>query len=191
MVQKNLNNIIRQEFYLISIMPNYIFKIIRIYNCIIEFYNYKIINLFFILQKHYNTQLKIFIDLTSIDIPVNKFRFQNIYNLLSILNNNRVLLKTFINRYNSIESIINIYNNANWYERESWDLFGIIYINHTDLRRILNDYNYKGHPLRKDYPLLGFFELKYNFLKKNIVCTPVNPLYKYRLYKNKYNWKFI
>lgn len=188
MVLKNSNN---NAYYIISFVPNYVFKINLINNFIIEFYNYKIVNFFYILSRHYNIQLKLFIDLVSIDIPINKIRFQNNYNCLSILYNNRFILKTCIDKYNKIDSLINIYNNINWYERESWDLYGIIYVNHIDLRRILNDYNYKGYPLRKDFPLLGFYELKYNFLKKNIICKPVNPLYKFKLYKNKYNWKFI
>lgn len=185
---KKINN---QAYYLISLVPNYIFKINLTNNFIIEFYNSKILNLFYILDKHYNIQLKILIDIISMDMPKNKLRFQNSYTFLSLLYNNRYVLKTCISKYNSIESVTNLYSNANWYERESWDLFGIIYLNHNDLRRILNDYNYKGYPLRKDFPLLGFFELKYNFLKKNIICKPVNPLYKFKLYKNKYNWKFI
>jgi NADH dehydrogenase (ubiquinone) Fe-S protein 3 len=188
MVSNESNN---NAYYLFSICPEYIFKITLNTNFIIEFYNSRILNILYILEKHYNTQLKLFIDLVTVDILKNKLRFQNSYNILSILYNTRYIFKTCICKYNTIESIINIYSNSNWYERESWDLFGIVYISHNDLRRILNDYNYKGYPLRKDFPLLGFIELKYNFLKKNIICRPVNPLYKFKLYKNKYNWKFI
>lgn len=107
---KRINN---QAYYLISLVPNYIFKINLTNNFIIDFYNYKILNLFYILEKHYNTQLKILIDIVSMDMPKNKLRFQNSYNFLSPLYNNRYVLKTCISRYNAIESITNIYSNAN------------------------------------------------------------------------------
>jgi NADH:ubiquinone oxidoreductase subunit C len=184
----NKNNLI----YVMSLMPNYIFKVLSSHNNIVEFYDCKIIQLFNILNKHYNIQLKIFIDLVTLDYPKNKLRFQNIYNCLSIIYNYRLILKTFINKHHTIETITNIYGNSNWYEREAWDLFGIFYINHGDLRRILNDYNYKGYPLRKDFPLVGFVEVKYNFKKKTIIWKTVNPLLsKYRSYKINYNWKYV
>jgi NADH:ubiquinone oxidoreductase subunit C len=110
-LKKHKNNF--KNIYLISIFPNYIFKVVYKYNYMIEFYNEKIVSLFYILNKHYNIQLKTFIDLVSIDIPKNNIRFQNIYNCLSINFSVRLLLKTYLNKYNSIESIINIYSNAN------------------------------------------------------------------------------
>jgi NADH:ubiquinone oxidoreductase subunit C len=107
---KRINN---QAYYLISLVPNYIFKINLTNNFIVEFYNSKILNLFYILEKHYNTQLKILIDIISIDMPKNKLRFQNSYNFLSPLFNSRYILKTCIPKYNAIESITNLYSNAN------------------------------------------------------------------------------
>jgi len=192
MEQKKNNEKYYINYYLLSLLPNYIFKIVNWNNSIIEFFNLKILNIFYILKNHYNIKLNLFMDLVTVDIIVNKFRFYNIYNILSIKYNTRFLFKTIISTINnSIESVENVYMNINWYERESWDLFGIIYINHSDLRRILNDYGYKGHPLRKDFPLTGYYELKYNFVKKIIVYSPINPLYRFKLFSNRYNWKFI
>lgn len=99
--------------YFMAIMPNYIFKIVQSHNDIIEFHDAKIVQFFNILHKHYNFQLKMFIDLVTLDYPKNKLRFQNMYNCLSVQYNYRVILKTFINKFNTIETITNIYGNAN------------------------------------------------------------------------------
>lgn len=110
-LKKHKNNF--KNIYFISILPNYIFKVVNKNNYMIEFYDKKIVSLFYILSKHYNIQLKVFIDLVTIDVPTNEARFQNIYNCLSIIFTTRMILKTFVTEFNSIESIINIFNNSN------------------------------------------------------------------------------
>ena len=87
--------------------------------------------------------------------------------LISLKLNQRILVKTSINENDNIESISSIHKNANWYERECYDLFGINFLNHPDLRRIMTDYNFEGHPLRKDFPLTGHNEVSYSEKKKN------------------------
>ena len=102
------------------------------------------------------------------------YRFQLIYNFLSFKNNNRISLNIEIGEFSSIETLSFIFKSANWLEREVWDLFGIFFLNHPDLRRILTDYGFEGFPLRKDFPLVGFIEIRFDDEKKCILYEPSN-----------------
>jgi len=106
----------------------------------------------------------------------NKNRFAVVYHLLSIKNNLRIRLKCFAdhNEPPCIPSVNDIWNSANWFEREAFDLFGIFFIGHNDLRRILTDYGFIGHPFRKDFPLIGEMEVRYDFKQKRIIYDPVS-----------------
>ena len=103
-------------------------------------------------------------------------RFAGVVHLLSIENNLRLRLKTFCddNDFPNVDSIVNVWNSANWYEREAFDLFGILFNNHPDLRRILTDYGFVGHPFRKDFPLVGHVEMRYDEEKERVVYEPVS-----------------
>ena len=90
--------------------------------------------------------------------------FQIVYNLLSLRYNSRIRVKTYTDELTPIDSINSVFAAANWYEREIWDMFGVFFTNHPDLRRILTDYGFEGHPLRKDFPLSGYLEVNYHFL---------------------------
>ena len=90
--------------------------------------------------------------------------FQIVYNLLSLRYNSRIRVKTYTDELTPIDSVTSVFAAANWYEREIWDMFGVFFTNHPDLRRILTDYGFEGHPLRKDFPLSGYLEVFYNFL---------------------------
>jgi NADH-quinone oxidoreductase subunit C len=105
-----------------------------------------------------------------------KNRFAVVYHLLSINNNHRIRLKCYAdhNEPPCIPSVNNIWNSANWFEREAFDLFGIFFIGHNDLRRILTDYGFIGHPFRKDFPLIGEMEVRYDFKQKRIIYDPVS-----------------
>ena len=120
------------------------------------------------------------IDITAIDYPANSKRFEVIYILLSMVLNKRVIVKTFLNENEGIESITSIYFSANWYERECYDLFGINFLNHPDLRRIMTDYNFEGYPLRKDFPLTGHTEVRYDSIEKKVVYEPVKLAQEFR-----------
>ena len=120
------------------------------------------------------------IDLTAIDYPSKQNRFQLIYIFLSMKKNKRIVLKTSVNENESIDSIIQIHKASNWYERECYDLFGINFNNHPDLRRIMTDYNFEGHPLRKDFPLTGHTEVRYDVNEKKVVYEPVKLTQEYR-----------
>ncbi len=107
-------------------------------------------------------------------IAWNKPRFASVYHLLSLKHNQRVRLKVFLEEEPVVPSVIDIWKSADWFERESYDLFGIVYEGHPDLRRILTDYGFKGHPFRKDFPLIGEVEMRYDAEKKRCVYEPVS-----------------
>ena len=129
------------------------------------------------------------IDITAIDYPSREIRFDIIYILLSLTLNRRIVVKTSIKEEQTINSITSLFNSANWYERECYDLFGIKFVNHPDLRRILTDYNFEGHPLRKDFPLTGHNEVRYDNLEKRVVYEPVNLPQEYRDFDYSSPWE--
>jgi NADH-quinone oxidoreductase subunit C len=120
------------------------------------------------------------IDITAIDYPSREKRFELIYIFLSMKKNKRIILRTSIKENDNLDSIINIFKAADWYERECYDLFGINFTNHPDLRRIMTDYNFEGHPLRKDFPLTGHTEVRYDDVEKKVVYEPVKLTQEYR-----------
>lgn len=107
-------------------------------------------------------------------IAWNKPRFASVYHLLSISKNQRVRIKVYLEAEPIVPSVIDIWKSADWFERESYDLFGIVYEGHPDLRRILTDYGFKGHPFRKDFPLIGEVEMRYDAKKQRCVYEPVS-----------------
>lgn len=148
----------------------------------------KLVPILFFLKNHTNCQYKILSDLCAVDYINKKERFNIIYNLLSIRFNTRIRVKISINELQPINSIISVYKAASWWERETWDMFGIFFSHHPDLRRILTDYGFEGHPLRKDFPLSGFLEVYYNELKKRVVYEPINLSQQYRLFEFNSPW---
>ena len=131
------------------------------------------------------------IDITAVDYPSNSLRFEIIYILLSMVLNKRVIVKTFLGESEGIESITTIHKSADWYERECYDLFGIQFLNHPDLRRIMTDYNFEGHPLRKDFPLTGHNEVRYDDLEKKVIYEPVKLTQEYRNFDYMSPWEGI
>jgi len=120
------------------------------------------------------------IDITAIDYPSREKRFKIIYLLLSHYNNLRIIINTNINEKTSVPSIIKIFPSANWMEREVFDMYGIKFKDHPDLRRLLTDYGFEGHPLRKDFPLTGHTEVRYSEEKKKVINEPVKLEQEYR-----------
>ena len=131
------------------------------------------------------------IDITAIDYPSNSLRFEMIYILLSMVRNKRIVVKTFLGENEGIESVTTIHKSADWYERECYDLFGIKFLNHPDLRRIMTDYNFEGHPLRKDFPLTGHTEVRYDDLEKKVIYEPVKLTQEYRNFDYMSPWEGI
>jgi NADH-quinone oxidoreductase subunit C len=132
------------------------------------------------LKDDSNLQFDQLIDLTAIDYPSQNKRFHMVYLLMSMTLNQRILIKSSLSDGENIDTITPIHKAANWYERECYDLFGIQFSNHPDLRRIMTDYNFEGHPLRKDFPLTGFTEVRYDDLEKKVVYEPVKLTQEYR-----------
>ena len=144
-------------------------------------FNYEnTIKLFQELKNNEQLNFDQLIDITAIDYPSREKRFELVYILLSMKKNKRIILKTAINENDSIDSIIQIFKSSDWYERECYDLFGIKFNNHPDLRRIMTDYNFEGHPLRKDFPLTGHTEVRYDDVEKKVVYEPVKLTQEYR-----------
>src|ERR1700761_6047527 len=112
-------------------------------------------------------------DITAVDFPTRDQRFEVVYNLLSVRHNSRIRVKTYADEASPVPSITSLYDGANWYEREVYDLFGVFFTGHPDLRRIMTDYGFDGHPLRKDFPLSGYTEIRYDEEKKRIVVEPL------------------
>lgn len=166
-----------------SILPFWIQNIIIIKNEIIIYTSVKHLNsLIFFLSAHTNALFQILSELTAIDYPDQKLRFEVIYNLLSPLYSTRIRIKVLIDEITPIPSITNIYSGANWMERETWDMFGIYFYNHPDLRRILTDYGFEGFPLLKNWPLSGYMEVRYDDEQKRVINEPIEITQEYRNY---------
>jgi NADH dehydrogenase (ubiquinone) Fe-S protein 3 len=112
-------------------------------------------------------------DITAVDYPTRDQRFEVVYNLLSVRYNSRIRVKTYADEASPVPSITGLFEGALWYEREVYDMFGVFFAGHPDLRRIMTDYGFDGHPLRKDFPLTGYTEIRYDEEKKRIVVEPL------------------
>nr|CAG4641147.1 EOG090X0BXY [Eulimnadia texana] len=128
-------------------------------------------------------------DLGAMDVPSREYRFEIFYNLLSLRYNSRVRVKTYTDELTPIDSLCDIHKAANWYEREIWDMYGVFFANHPDLRRILTDYGFEGHPFRKDFPLTGYVEVRYDDEVKRVVAEPVELAQEYRKFDLSSPWE--
>jgi len=142
-----------------------------------------------LLKTNKNTKFRQLIDITAIDYPENQKRFKLVYLFLSHELNHRIVLSYFINETDQISSLTSIFPSANWMEREIFDMYGIKFINHPDLRRILTDYNFEGYPLRKDFPLTGHNEVRYSEDEKKVIYEPVKLEQNYRNFDFESPWK--
>ncbi|MFO1112425.1 MAG: NADH-quinone oxidoreductase subunit C [Rhodospirillales bacterium] len=125
------------------------------------------------LRDDVNCQFKQLMDVCGVDFPGREERFDVVYNLLSLTHNRRIRIKVRTDERTPVPTVTGIFNSAGWWERETWDLYGIMFREHPDLRRILTDYGFEGHPLRKDFPLTGYVEVRWDDEQKRIVYEPV------------------
>jgi len=138
----------------------------------------------------YQTQLQysVLTAISAVDFPFRECRFCIVYELLSIKNNSRLRIKTFVDEISPVQSAVNIFSSSTWWEREIWDMFGVFFIQNSEIKRILTDYGFEGHPLRKDFPLSGYTEMRYVDNLKRVTCEPIEHSQELRLSQPSSNW---
>jgi len=141
------------------------------------------------LKDHENCLFKVLVDIFAIDYPNREERFELVYCLLSTKYNSRVKVKTFVDEFTPVESIVGLYQGANWPEREVWDMHGVYVEQHPDLRRILTDYGFEGYPLRKDFPLSGYTEVRYDDSQKRVIYEPLELSQEFRVFNFSSPWE--
>ena len=169
--QNNLNDTLRDS--VLSIKEEYghiIFEILP--NAIVDVVTF--------LKSKKGLSFATLIDITAIDFPAKEKRFQLIYHFLSMTENKRCKIITSVSDQETVNSVTPVFECANWFEREIFDLFGIRFSSHPDLRRILTDYGFEGHPLRKDFPTTGFLEVRYDEVEKRVIYEPTSLTQEYR-----------
>ncbi len=134
-------------------------------------------------------QFKILIDICGVDYPERPKRFDVVYNLLSLTHNQRVRVKLETDEETPVPSVTPVYSAAGWFEREAWDMYGILFAGHPDLRRLLSDYGFEGHPLRKDFPLTGYVEVRYDDEEKRVIYAPVKLTQEFRQFDFMSPWE--
>ena len=164
-------------------------SVIEFNELLIETTSEELINVIQFLKSNDQLKFRQLIDIAGVDYPENEKRFELIYLLLSHENNLRIKVGIKFEMDQQISSIVKIFPSANWMEREVFDMYGIKFKNHPDLRRILTDYNFKGHPLRKDFPLTGFNEVRYSEKEKKVVYEPVKLEQNYRNFDFESPWE--
>ncbi len=130
-----------------------------------------------------------FIDICGVDYPQRENRFEVVYHFLSPTQNQRIRVKLEVNETRQVPSVVSLFAAAEWYEREAFDLYGILFSGHPDLRRILTDYGFRGHPLRKDFPLTGYVEVRYDDEEKRVVYEPVKLMQEFRSFDFESPWE--
>ncbi|CAH0589966.1 unnamed protein product [Chrysodeixis includens] len=141
------------------------------------------------LKDHHSAQFTNLVDIAGMDVPNRPNRFEIIYNLLSLRYNARIRVKTYTDELSPVDSANDVFKAANWYEREIWDMYGVFFANHPDLRRILTDYGFEGHPFRKDFPLSGYVEVRYDDEQKRVVVEPLELAQEFRRFELSAPWE--
>jgi NADH-quinone oxidoreductase subunit C len=128
-------------------------------------------------------------DICGVDYPERVERFEVVYHLLSMHHNQRIRVKLTTDEETTVPSVTGVFQSANWYERETWDMYGVMFDGHPDLRRLLSDYGFQGHPLRKDFPLTGYVEVRYSEEEKRVVYEPVKLAQEFRTFDFMSPWE--
>ncbi|NOX40117.1 MAG: NADH-quinone oxidoreductase subunit C [Alphaproteobacteria bacterium] len=150
-------------------------------NTIVDFVQY--------LKSDRNCQFSTLVDITAVDYPTRDKRFEVVYHFLSMYQNHRIRVKTSVREGEFVPSIVGVHPSANWFEREVFDMYGILFSDHPDLRRILTDYGFRGHPLRKDFPTTGYSEVRYDEKAKRVIYEPVSLVQEYRQFDFMSPWE--
>ena len=146
-------------------------------------------NVLLILKNHYKYQFKILTCISGVDYPDNYYRFKIVYELLSIKYNTRLRLKLMVDETTPVDSVEKIFSGTTWWECEIWDMFGVFFSDQKSITRLLTDYGFQGYPLRKDFPLTGFTESRYNIIKNRIVYEDVELAQEYRIFDFMSPWE--
>lgn len=146
---------------------------------------YEVLNF---IKNHMYCQYGCLTAISATDYPERNNRFEVAYELLSVYFNHRIRVKTFVNESTPLPSATSLFSAANWWEREIWDLFGVFFQHHPDLRRILTDYGFQGHPLRKDFPLTGYVEVSYDEKLKRVISQPLELSQEFRAFDFRSPW---
>lgn len=139
-----------------------------------------VIDLIDFLRSDSSCRFSSLVDITAVDYPARAQRFDVVWHFLSMYQNQRIRVKVAIREDEIVPSLVRVHKSANWFEREIFDMFGILFSGHPDLRRILTDYGFRGHPLRKDFPTTGYVEVRYDEAEKRVVYEPVSLTQEYR-----------
>lgn len=198
-MDKNLQNIEAREIqnnelreYILTHVPKEMSLGVEIINNTVVVYTrpQDLVRVLYFLRDNTKTLFKQLIDITAVDYPSNpEHRFQIVYQLLSLKNNIRITVKTETDGAAPIPTVTGVFSNANWLEREVWDMYGVKFKGHPDLRRILTDYGFEGHPQRKDFPLTGYQEVRYDEEKQRVVYEPVKLHQEFRTFDYLSPWE--
>ena len=148
-----------------------------------------IVDLVEFLKTDANCRFSTLVDITAVDYPERAKRFDVVYHFLSMYMNHRIRLRLQVREDDMVPSIVDVHPSANWFEREVYDMFGLLFSGHPDLRRILTDYGFRGHPLRKDFPTTGYTEVRYDEVEKRVVYEPVSLVQEYRQFDFMSPWE--
>ena len=190
----DFNKILKLNFsdYIVSCLPHYINTVLLSLNELSIVVSSTFINkVLTFLKNDLNSQFQVLTDITVADYLENDKRFEVVYMLLSVRYNTRIRIKTYVNEMSSLQTTVNLYASANWVEREMWDMFGIVFKDHPDLRRILTDYGFEGHPLRKDFPINGYSAVRYDDTQKIILYEKTELAQGYRDFDFQSPWSTI
>nr|WP_170538210.1 NADH-quinone oxidoreductase subunit C [Ruegeria arenilitoris] len=141
------------------------------------------------LKTDQNCKFSTLVDITGVDYPERAKRFDVVYHFLSMYQNQRIRIRISVREEDMVSSIVDVHPSANWFEREVFDMFGILFSGHPDLRRILTDYGFRGYPLRKDFPTTGYIEVRYDEAQKRVVYEPVSLVQEYRQFDFMSPWE--
>ena len=172
---------------LVKIVPTLTYQKVADENSIVVSHD-KLILALNVLKLHLGYQYNLLTCISGVDFLGKEYRFSVVYDLLSLTFNSRLRVKVFVNEITSVPSSMEVFINANWWEREVWDLYGVYIDKHTDLRRILSDYGFEGPPMRKDFPLSGFVEFRFDESKKRIVGEPIELTQEFRSFTFEKPW---
>lgn len=149
----------------------------------------KILEVLSFLKNHSNLRMELLLDVWAVDYPNNNKRFEVNYLLCSVVYNFRVVVRVVLEDSQGLNSVESLFPSSGWLEREVWDMYGIIFYKNKDLRRILTDYGFEGHPLRKDFPLSGYVEVRYDDAEKRVLQEPLEVSQEYRAFDFKSPWE--